>query len=1462
MTGYGAGFVMVWRKDVQLDIHTSDDPREFITVTSGEYVLAIPDYSHHARHAYGSENVDDSSTTSRTSSRDATLFKKVIMKLSGNVRWLAGLVFERNAAGSERSFDFKPHYDVVLRNPRFVDRTKQPNYDAYDGFRSNHIHMSLAVVAPVSRVWSYSNLEPSASYNTVHLSPRFFTHFFSWWSLFSGIMSLPVCQGPLWPNLRKSSKKFSRHLGTVKYNLFLSPLFVSHIYKHKDAEDYNENMVTATGLKVRLDSFMLDLHQRRELVIPTVRGRSKQTKASVMKINRAHLDFISADCRAVSACIGGPNLNDVQNMPDDNVAPDHQPAEAVDLSKFTIPDQDFNWVDMDDFVELDWILPSESNPRTRILPLAYSPRFSYFRRTDHDGVGPDEPGYSAFGDEPTHHCVMSQDNDPRRVQMELIKERLQSLDAQIASHHHIVGEQELQNVREGHVDDGTQSEYELFRQQGESLQKRKEFLEAGLRRLEKLLSENVETGAKSNEESLKSEDFEQSTSAKVDPEIDDLYASSSDEFVSDYNNRFIIHNIQLKWNNSLRDIILRYIHQVNQRRGFVYYMSRRAVKFMLDIVEEQRKSKMHTGDKARRPSAHSMPTEDFKAPDGDDETSVQDRIEQLLHDAKKFVNADDPSGGRDKTDKSDTGSRPPNRTEDIAPEFTAQNSYHLRMIAPQIQLQSEKNKKSVALLTAKGMQLKVVSIMDKNRVSDAVSGLVQRQFTLDMDSAQFFVAMQKTFSSNLHIYCGNRYGNAPGASWPPWVSVESMFDFNLDTPGFARIIQKTSASLRYDKFNTLRLKYNEKVGAHGNGERPRSQAANESRIDQISLDFPHVRAICDSSQYYTMYIIVLDLLLYSEPLEQVRSEKLEKIMLATDLSDLRGAPEMVSRLQQRIRHLEYIKGLFQIQAEYLDRQGYKDQMHLERDLAACEDELFFIMKAITTSQRKNEERAQSQSSGGFMRWSLGASEIVWHLMKDHDQTLVEFQLRNAAYERTDNIDGSNHNTMEVQRISGLNLLPNALYPEMIAPYLDDQKQPLQDERDNMLRVDWYMLEAISGIPVVNSFEVSLFPLKIQLERELGQKLFEYIFPGIGSDAFENGNFSPFIVKQMPLENDSDSDNDGAKQTPAMSTATDSANEGVVPHDVLESRLKPTLKLPDRRRPDTSSRKTKDLAMTSIDKQASQRTFRSHGGTPSTSSTASFLKKKSSAEGLHFLGRQPSDRSFGSQPSSDAAKEEKQKRFVLSRNKSDQKTDKPSDDLSQMMSRASNYMILSHVKINDVVLCLSYKGKGDRNIEDIHDFVFRLPVLEYRNKSWSNLDLALRLKKDAIKALISHAPAILGNKFSHHRPSKQQQKRLRELATSSQTLNASDLSLYSRQRNIVSSDSASSPASRDSTEKSESPRPSFNSTASALSRARSQASRSLQHGARHSGSIGQGGEKGEEVRTTADQNGVYVNRADK
>ncbi len=1373
VTGYGAGFVMCWRNDVQWAIHTSDDPKKFMTVTSGEYVLAIPDYSHQARDLpEHHQQHDTDSVSSGGSQKGGAIFKKVIMKLSGNVQWLAGLVFERDLKTGGRSSNFEPLFNVVLKNPRHMEKSQLQNYDAFRGFRSDHIHLSIAVAAPFDRDWTSDSTKPANGYNSVHLSPRFFTHFFNWWSLFSGVMSLPIRQGNLWSGPGKTSKKFGRHLATIKYNLLFSPLFLAHVYKHKDAEDYIDDVVSATGLKIRLDSFVLDLHQRREYFDTQAKGKSKQTRTSGMRINQAELDFVSADVRAVSANIGGTTADDLLNASDEVLSSYQDPTPEVDMSQFTIPDHDMSWIDMDDFVELDWILPAESNPETKILPLAFTPRFTYFRQTDHgDSVNGDKSRISPFGDEATHSCVMSHHNDPRKVQMQLVRSRLESIGEQMDTQGRLMGEQELRVVRDGDQDQTLKDAHDNMVAQQAELQHKRRFLERGLQLLAGPISDDeLFRDRPQHRDSTTTPDNEgdnDSSSSHID--MEGLFGSPLEEFSSDFNNRFIVHNVQLKWNNALRNIILRYSHQVSQRRGFIYYMSRRAVKFILDIVDEQAKSKTasthtHSNTPLRSPVSNIGSPSDEK----DEDSVVEDRIAQLLGDANRFVNADDPTA----SDAQSQGHKPLDAVSDgVAEDFVPLNSYHVRLIAPQIQLQSEKDTQSVVLISAKGMEFKVISIMDRGNLSDDVSGLVQRRFALDMDGAQFFVTNRKRLAKFLHLYSGNRYGNGPGTSWPPWVSLEVMFDFRINPFGFQRIIQKTSASLRYEKYNPLRLKYNEKV-ASGENDAAQPSDEQESRMDQLWIDFPQIRASCDSAQYYAMYIIVMDLLLYSEPLEKTRSERLEKIMLASDFSDLRGAPEIATSLQERIHQLEEIKNHFQINAKYLDRDGWQDRIKLEKDLSTCENELFFIMKAITTSQQKNDDRKTSQAAG-LHRWYLSASEIVWHLMRDKNEPLVEFQLGNAAYERIDNRDGSNRNAMEIQRLRGLNLLPNALYPDMIGPYQDSAQTNAMDEMDHkMIQVQWYMLEAIAGIPVLEEFLVKMFPLQVQLEQNLGKQLFEYIFPGAGSGASESSGFSPMMVKNMkPIEDDDDSEVEEASNalSPNLSNGSVSSEELLSRNiGALGRRLKPTLNLQHNERlpasTSSTSLKHKGLGISGDHRLG---LFRHPSANSSRATIDQVANRKPSLDSLQMTRRNgdsgqhhPEDKKrFGLRSSS------KDGRSKGKKNKKDKK-DKPSDDLSMMMDRASNYMTLAHVKLESFVICLSYKGKGDRNIEDLHDFVFRMPTLEYRNKTWSNLDLALRLKKDVIKALISHTGAILGNKFTHHRANKQQQNRLREIAASS------------------------------------------------------------------------------------------------
>ena len=650
---------------------------------------------------------------------------------------------------------------------------------------------------------------------------------------------------------------------------------------------------------------------------------------------------------------------------------------------------------------------------------------------------------------------MSKDDDPRRVQCQLIQSQLDQLEQQMKSHSQRIKDAELKYASDEHSQ-SLKSHYEELNKHNNVLQDRKFFLESMLHRM--TMREHTDNmPAVPDGDADEDSDGQRSSPREYDKETEGIDTNPSADFISDFNNRFVIHNVQLKWNNLLRNIILRYIHQVSQRRGFVYYLSRRAVKFILDIVEEQNKAKASSPStqhqtKPNTPSATTSPV----SVNGEDAAleDVEDRIKEILADGKKYVNADDPLARQEPTAQRVS---PDNLDSNLACEFTPQNSYHLRLIAPQIQLQSEKNRKAVVLVTAKGMALKVVEVMEKDRIYDDVSGLVQRRFSVEMDSTQFFVTHQKWFTSQLvSLYSGSHYGSPEGSAWPPWVPMEVMFDFHVDPFGFKRVVQKTSASLRFDKYNTLRLKYNDDINSEGGQRSPNNV---ESRMDHLWVEFPHVRAICNSSQYYAMYIIVLDLLMYSEPLEKTRNERLEKIMLASDFSDLRGAPEMIVCLQERIRQLEEIKTQFQIHSKYLDRKGWEDRLLLDKDLTSCEDELFFMMKAITTSQRKYDG---SQSSG-LLRWNISSDQIVWHLIRDNNKPLMEFQLQRAEYDRTDNSDGSHINLMQIGKslVSTYFPMPYTRICSLLTRTPRNEEPSMKEEMSKCSQVCWYMLEAIS-----------------------------------------------------------------------------------------------------------------------------------------------------------------------------------------------------------------------------------------------------------------------------------------------------------------------------------------------------------------------------------------------------------------
>lgn len=116
-----------WRGDVIWKIATESSPKDLSHVDSDEFLLAIPDFTKEPIQTDDYIDHENSFQSDRLLSHGRSrnaVFQKIIMKLNGGVRWIAGLVFERrcppnctkcNGTKNCRFFDFIPHYDVHLK---------------------------------------------------------------------------------------------------------------------------------------------------------------------------------------------------------------------------------------------------------------------------------------------------------------------------------------------------------------------------------------------------------------------------------------------------------------------------------------------------------------------------------------------------------------------------------------------------------------------------------------------------------------------------------------------------------------------------------------------------------------------------------------------------------------------------------------------------------------------------------------------------------------------------------------------------------------------------------------------------------------------------------------------------------------------------------------------------------------------------------------------------------------------------------------------------------------------------------------------------------------------------------------------------------------------------------------------------------------------------------------------------
>lgn len=256
----------------------------------------------------------------------------------------------------------------------------------------------------------------------------------------------------------------------------------------------------------------------------------------------------------------------------------------------------------------------------------------------------------------------------------------------------------------------------------------------------------------------------------------------------DWTNRYMVHNPTIQLSNTSRDILLKYYYSQRERRGFMYHLSAKAIKFIRDLSKEHAKKRKeryqpHRGQSKGQGSQRTQTTQRSA-----EDTQKTERLLDGISGGLFFAPNESEQAQRHAF--GDALDVDPETAADSLPDSFDLLSGHLCIfIKPQISLKSDIDDKSSITLTAFRAQLKSFQVVDTRVPDDPVNSQVLSQTFATLDGLQAFYPQAET-------------EKRAGAAFVP---LETLVDLSVEPWGFDRVVPRTSAALRYDKFNQLRM---------------------------------------------------------------------------------------------------------------------------------------------------------------------------------------------------------------------------------------------------------------------------------------------------------------------------------------------------------------------------------------------------------------------------------------------------------------------------------------------------------------------------------------------------------------------------------------------------------------------------------------------------------------------------------
>ena len=1306
----GAGWVMSWQRDVELRLGFANPDRETLQVISGEHVLAIPDLSHLVDPAaLGLTDVSPSrrdkaaGVLANVHAAAPAPLTKVCWRLSNGVRLGIGLISEHTCTDGTctreprcsgkpffrkcRMFGRKPHWDVMLRSREgFSKLPPEQQTDSYHGWRSDFVHFSLSVqsVEPVEE----APLAPrSATSNCLYVTPLSWAHFLEWKALFNSRLSLPVRQGSIFPQVSGAkSPKFGKHVGTIKYRFDITPLFLTHTYHQHLKYDLYQGVRTFVGVKARLATFYLDMHQRLQETLHERKQLGTFIKAFRKPLYEAELDASSAKLYCLAARFRepyGPPAGSSTD-PDDGR---YDLFGEVFSEKSDSPDARTLY-DAYDFVELDAVPLREEPVAFRMHEALACQHLTFHRRVESEllnstrpgaahepgpnvpGVHASELGQSKFGHEDTHTCLIGRARDMVSTHLHFHHTRLRDLDSDV---------QALESMANTYATNENQqnrahaSRLDLLRRQQAALrrhlfavQERRRHSEAGH------TPGSAPPMQAADVVFPHTDDPKSAPTAFSDPSVQQRLADEQGSF----DDQIYIYSPTGIISSETRNLLLRYYTSWRLRLRLVHQLNASAQRniMLLDrptaaaAQGEDRAAGAADGADGRRQSSDTMhmDTEDAEA-------MLQEFFRETLRIVGEGLEIPELA-------LEDYGAEfgATNPCDAISDAYTLNSKNICVCVRPQLILHSDEGPNSTLLIVANKVRLRNYAVCDDQYVDDSVNRNVMRRNYITLHGLQ----------------CFHRLGLQPEERLADLaLGPEELLDLHLASSKLTRIIPETHAYVHYDRHNKMRMP---------DKRRPLLAADrwSDPNVEHLRHHMDFARILCPrftvsvtTEQYAAIYHVVMHLLLYRDPVAKEHAKQLDSMLYSHNFEDPALVLHAVSMLQAQIHQITSVRNTYLRSYDRLNPQGRREYVRQAAMLIDLYSELLLIGESVNLSRASSLDK-QKQFA---LRILSFARQIEWNMIGEaQDNLLVRLSLQNVAFSRVELANSMSANTVALADAHAINAHPTAYFQEILSKYTPSHHDNLMFQRQLFFSTAWLQLPPAGGIPIVDSFCFHLHPVRVQIEYRVGRQVFEYLFGTQRSEEKQRRR-----IEQAPPE----SKRERWMRRLHIGSARRAAHDDV--H--AATREEPELSS-DEESPDESLEA--DLSSSEEEDEA---------------------EEKFEGETLALRPQDIKSMPFARVGIIESQDEAMSKEFALV--------------IAEMAQRASRYSAFINVALDSVTMCLSYKADSARSIADVFDLVFEMPKLQYNNILGSYGDLADAIKKDVIKVAWRNKSTLLKGMLS-------------------------------------------------------------------------------------------------------------------